>query len=71
MKPMASTMEGTELPKTDTKTAARAMPGKLITTSMMRMMTSEIHLRLTAATEPMMQPPTRARRVAPKPMARE
>ena len=54
-----------------TKVAARAMPGKDMMTSRMRMMTSETHLRETAAIEPMIEPRINANAVAPRPMISE
>ena len=55
----------------ETNTAARAMPGKDMMMSRMRMMTSETALRETAAMAPMMEPKTSAKAVAPKPMISE
>ena len=68
---IAKMSEGTELPNAMTNVAARAMPGKDMTTSSTRMMTSDTHLRDTAATAPMMEPHTRAKAVAPRPMISE
>ena len=68
---MARTSVGRFWPNTMMSVAARAMPGKDMMMSMMRMMTSEIHLRDTAAIEPMMEPTTRANAVAPRPMTSE
>ncbi|WP_270298228.1 hypothetical protein [Eggerthella sinensis] len=68
---MAKMSEGTELPNTSTNVAASAMPGKDMTTSMMRMMTSDTHLRDTAAIAPMMEPQMSAKVVAPRPMMSE
>ena len=70
-KPIAKMSEGTELPNTSTNVAASAIPGKDMMTSRMRMMTSDTHLRATAATAPMMEPHTRAKAVAPRPMISE
>ena len=47
------------------------MPGKDMMTSRMRMMTSDTHLRATAAMAPMMEPHTSAKAVAPRPMMSE
>ena len=71
MKPMAKMIEGTELPRIVTKTAASAMPGMDMIMSRMRMTTSETALRLTAAMAPMTEPQTSAMAVAPKPMISE
>ena len=68
---MAKMSEGTELPNAMTNVAARAMPGKDMTTSSTRMMTSDTHLRDTAATAPMMEPQMSANAVAPRPMMSE
>ena len=68
---MARMSEGSELPNTVTNTAAKAMPGNDMTTSRMRMMTSDTHLRDTAAMEPMMEPHTSAKPVAHRPMTSE
>ena len=57
-KPIAKMSEGMLVPNTTTKVAASAMPGKDMTTSRTRMMTSETHLRETAARAPMMEPHT-------------
>ena len=70
-KPIAKMSEGTELPNTMTNVAASAMPGNDMTTSRMRMMTSDIHLRDTAAIDPMIEPSTSANAVAPRPMTSE
>ena len=71
MKPIEKMIDGTELPRMVTKTAARAMPGTDMMTSRMRMMVSETALRETAARAPRMEPSTSAMNVAPKPMTSE
>ena len=71
MKPIEKMMAGTDLPRMVTRTAARAMPGTDMMMSRMRMMTSETHLRVTAARAPTMEPVTSAKRTAPKPMTSE
>ena len=71
MKPIEKMIAGTDLPRMVTRTAARAMPGTDMMMSRMRMMTSDTHLRETAATAPMMEPVTSANSVAPKPMTSE
>ena len=68
---MAKIREGTVLPNTITNVAAKAMPGKDMMTSRMRMITSETHLRATAAIEPMIEPKIKANAVAPKPITSE
>ncbi len=68
---MATISEGMDAPITMTTVAASAMPGKDMMTSMMRMMTSEIQVRVTAARAPMIAPKKRANAVDPKPMSRE
>ena len=65
---MAEINEGRLLPKTMTNVAAKAIPGNDMMMSRIRMMTSEIHLRETAASEPMIEPHTSANAVAPRPM---
>lgn len=70
-KPMAKMSEGSELPNTTTNTAASAMPGNDMMTSMQRMMISDTHLRDTAAIDPKMEPATRAHAVAHRPMVSE
>ena len=70
-KPMAKMRVGSELPNTTTKVAARAMPGNDMMTSRTRMMTSETPLRATAAMEPIIEPQTKAKAVAPRPITRE
>ena len=70
-KPIAKISEGMDAPKDSTNVAARAMPGKDITMSQMRMMTSETHLRDTAAIAPTMEPATSANAVAPRPITNE
>jgi len=62
---------GTELPKTATKTAASAMPGKLMTMSRMRMSTSDTTLPAVAAIEPRTAAASRAPAVAHRPMSSE
>ena len=69
--PIATMSEGIEAPMTMTTVAASAMPGKDMMTSMTRMMTSEIQVRVTAASAPMMAPKNRANAVDPRPMSRE
>ena len=59
------------MPKINTRTAARAMPGTDMMMSSRRMMTSEMLLRATAAMAPMIEPKNNANRVAPKPMTSE
>ena len=71
MKPMAKMMAGTDLPRMVTSTAASAMPGTDMITSRTRMMTSDTHLRVTAARAPTTEPVTSAKSVAPKPMTSE
>ena len=71
IKPMAKIIDGTELPRMETKTAARAMPGMDMMMSRIRMIVSETALRETAARAPTMEPQTRAMAVAPKPMISE
>ena len=68
---MANTSVGRFWPNTMTSVAARAMPGKDMMMSMMRMMTSDTHLRDTAAMEPKMEPKKSANAVAPRPMTSE
>ena len=68
---MARMMTGRVVPNTEMKTAASAMPGKDMTMSMIRMITSEIHLRETAATEPITAPHSSAKAVAANPMTSE
>ena len=70
-KPIAKISDGILVPNTTTKVAASAMPGKDMTTSRTRMMTSETHLRETAARAPMIEPHTKAKAVAPKPITSE
>ena len=55
----------------ETRTAARAMPGKDMTTSSTRMRVSAIHLRDVAATAPRTAATTRARPVAVSPTTSE
>ncbi len=71
MKPMEKMIEPMLLPRMDTNTAASAMPGKDMMMSRTRMITSDTHLRETAAMAPMTEPQTSAMRVAPKPMTSE
>ena len=71
MTPMATIKDGTVRPQTTTSVAASAMPGNDMMMSMMRMMTSDTHLRLTAAIAPKIAPKTKAKTVAPKPMTSE
>ena len=71
MKPIEKMMAGTDLPRMVTRTAAKAMPGTDMITSRTRMMTSETHLRVTAASAPTMEPVTRANSTEPKPMTSE
>ena len=68
---MVMMMTGRELPNTATKTAARAMPGKDMMMSRMRITTSETHLFETAAMEPKIAAQARAKRVAQIPMMSE
>ena len=70
-KPIAKMSEGIDAPKERTNVAARAMPGKDMTMSQMRMMTSETHFRDTAAIAPTMDPTTSANAVAPRPIVSE
>ena len=58
-------------PRIETNTAAKAMPGTDINTSRTRMMISEIHVRLTAATAPMITPRIRAKRIESRPITNE
>ena len=69
--PIARMSEGSELPNTTTNVAASAMPGNDMSTSRMRMMTSDTHLRVTAAMAPMIEPRISANAVAPRPMTSE
>ena len=71
IKPIAKMIDGTELPKMETNTAARAMPGMDMMMSRIRMIVSETALRETAARAPTTEPQTRAMAVAPKPMISE
>ena len=71
IKPMAKMIDGTELPRMETKTAARAIPGMDMMMSRIRMIASEIDLRETAARAPTTEPQTRAMAVAPKPIISE
>ena len=64
-------MTGRVLPNTETNTAASAMPGKDMMMSMQRMITSEIHLRETAASAPKIAPKKSAKAVAAKPITSE
>ena len=59
------------LPRMETKTAARAMPGMDMMMSKIRMIVSETALRETAARAPTTEPQTRAMAVAPKPIISE
>ena len=70
-KPMAKISDGMDAPKDSTNVAARAMPGNDMMMSQMRMMTSETHLRETAAIAPTIEPATRANAVAPRPITSE
>ena len=65
---MAPISTGVDDPHTATKTAARAMPGKLITMSSTRMSTSETTLPAVAATEPSTAAAASARAVAASPI---
>ena len=66
-----STSTGSDLPNTATNTAASAMPGNDMITSMTRMRVSEIHFGAVAAIVPSTQATARATRVAPSPITRE
>lgn len=69
--PIAKTIDGSEFPKVKTKIAAKAIPGKDINTSMILIITSPIHFRVTAAIEPIIEPKIKAKTVAPRPMTNE
>ena len=69
--PMAAMMPNMDWPRIETNTAARAMPGTDMNTSMTRMMISEIHVRATAAIAPMSAPSTKANRMDSRPMTSE
>ena len=71
MTAMATMRTGIPLPKTATSTAARAIPGKAMTTSSRRMIDSLTTRWDVAAIPPRMPPTTSASRVAPRPMSRE
>ena len=71
IKPMAKMIEGTLLPRIETKTAASAMPGNDMMMSSTRMMTSETAFLETAAIAPIIEPHSSAIPVAPKPMTSE
>ena len=68
---IVSTSTGSDLPNTATKTAASAMPGNDMMTSMMRMRISAIHLGAVAAIVPSTQATARATSVAPRPITSE
>src|SRR5690625_1521716 len=71
MTAIATIRTGIPLPKTATRTAARAMPGKAMTTSSTRMTDSSIARCDVAARPPRTAPATRARKVAPRPIRSE
>ena len=61
-------IEGTELPRIDTNTAASAIPEIDMMMSRSRITTSDTAFLLTAAMAPMIELLTSAMSVAPKPM---
>lgn len=62
---------GMLVPKTATRTAARAIGGNDMTMSRVRMTDSSPSLREVAASDPRRAPATRATAVAPRPMTSE
>ena len=58
-------------PRIETNTAASAMPGTDMNTSMTRMMSSEIHVRVTAASAPISEPTMSAKTIELRPMTSE
>src|SRR5699024_9977093 len=70
-KPIANTSTGREVPNTATNTAARAVPGKDITTSSTRITTSERNFAPVAAIEPITAAASSAPAVAARPISSE
>lgn len=66
-----SGIDGKDCENTATKTAANAIPGKLIMMSMIRMRISETTFPAVAAMDPRTDAITRANSVAPRPMTSE
>ena len=69
--PIEMMMPIIDWPRIATNTAASAMPGIDMMMSMSRMMISEIHVRLTAAIAPMIEPRINANAMDERPMTSE